>query len=72
MAKACPKCTGSMEEGFILDYGDSGAVHSPKWQPGEPKKSFWTGVKQNKGEQLQVSTYRCKRCGFLESYAVAP
>lgn len=58
-----------MEEGFVLDQGDSGAVHVPIWQRGEPKKSFWTGVKQDKEQQVRVSTYRCRRCGFLESYA---
>jgi ribosomal protein S27AE len=68
-AKNCSKCGGSMVEGFVLDRGDYGSVNVPKWQPGEPRKSFWTGIKEDSDQQLEVSTYRCQRCGYLESYA---
>lgn len=55
-----------MEEGFILDYAHSGATVS-KWTEGAPKPSTWSGLKVN--EPLQVATYRCTGCGYLESYA---
>ncbi|MDB5671280.1 MAG: hypothetical protein JWO25_2239 [Alphaproteobacteria bacterium] len=64
----CPKCEGRMVTGFIVDIG-YGAVAASNWQEGEPKKSFWTGVKQVKSQQHEITTWRCERCGFLESYA---
>lgn len=63
----CVKCGGPMEEGFISDTG-YGTIEVAKWQEGSPQKSFWTGIK--KGDpQLAITTMRCRRCGFLESYA---
>ena len=41
----------------------------PKWVAGVPEKSIWVGLKLRKRHQLEVSTYRCRRCGYLESYA---
>lgn len=64
----CPKCRGKMEEGFIKDQ-DCGAVHASKWVEGAPEKSFWTGTKTQGKNQVQVITYRCPGCGYLESYA---
>ena len=64
----CPKCSGSMAEGFVIDEG-YGTAHVSTWQGGAPRKSFWTGIKKQKSEQFQVSTWRCQRCGYLESYA---
>jgi hypothetical protein len=56
-----------MAEGFMTDVG-YGSVDVAKWQGGKPQKSFWTGIK--KGDpQFEISTMRCNRCGFLESYA---
>ena len=68
--RACPKCQGRMTEGFIVDSGDYGTASVSTWQGGEPKKSFWTGLKQDKKAQIQVTTWRCDRCGFLENYAL--
>jgi hypothetical protein len=59
-----------MSEGFVLDEG-YGHYRVSRWQSGQPKKSIWTGIKQRKADQLQVSTRRCDRCGFLELYALA-
>lgn len=68
-ASRCPKCDGRMAGGFVVDHGDNGQVHVSTWQSGEPQKSFWAGLKQVKAQQKPVSTFRCERCGFLESYA---
>lgn len=57
-----------MSEGFVVDQG-YGAAHVSTWQAGEPKKSIWVGLKQSKANQIEVSSFRCQRCGFLESYA---
>ena len=68
MSMECPKCRGTMEEGYIKDEG-YGTAHASKWVEGAPEKSIWTGVKTRGKNQVQVKTYRCERCGYLESYA---
>jgi hypothetical protein len=60
-----------MDEGFLVDQGSYGMAGVATWQGGEPRKSIWTGVKQSKDDQAEVTTYRCGRCGYLESYARA-
>ena len=59
-----------MAEGFVFDRGE-GRNYVSTWQAGQPKTSIWIGVKQSKPDQLKVSTWRCQRCGYLESYALA-
>ena len=66
----CPKCRGRMEEGFIKDEG-YGTSHPSKWVEGTPEKSFWTGLKTRGKEQVEIRTFRCTQCGYLESYAKA-
>ena len=58
-----------MIEGFVVDNTDRGRQVS-SWVEGEPRKSFWTGLKFDK-EPIPVRTWRCNRCGFLENYAAA-
>ena len=57
-----------MEPGYTIDVG-YGSKTLPKWAAGEPQKSMWTGLKLRGKDQLEVLTYRCRRCGYLESYA---
>jgi hypothetical protein len=64
----CPKCSTPMLEGFIVDE-TYGAHAQSKWSPGEPKRSFWKGLKLEPAKILPVTTWRCERCGLLESYA---
>jgi hypothetical protein len=64
----CPRCGGGMEPGYTIDVG-YGTKAVPKWVAGEPESSIWTGLKLRGKDQLDVSTYRCRRCGYLESYA---
>ena len=58
-----------MEPGFIVDNSTYGAVAQPVWATGEPQYSIWTGVKMKGRTRYQAVTYRCVRCGLLESYA---
>ena len=67
--KTCPKCQSSMSEGFIVDNGDSGRRHVSAWVEGQPEKSIWTGLKLRGRTPVQIATWRCGGCGFLESYA---
>lgn len=57
-----------MEQGFVLDntYGARIVNH---WSAGQPKKSFWTGTKLSEEKQIPIGTFRCKNCGYLESFA---
>ncbi|MBK9547531.1 MAG: hypothetical protein IPO52_00120 [Gemmatimonadetes bacterium] len=66
---SCPKCNGPMEEGFVLDKAHYGSPTTPEWLEGKPERSFWTGLKTKGHDRYHVMTYRCERCGYLESYA---
>ncbi len=68
----CPRCRGNMSEGFILDRGDHNSRNLQKWVEGEPIKSFWLGLQTKDRDKFEVSTFRCDKCGYLESYAQTP
>ena len=57
-----------MERGFIIDEG-YGKRTVPRWVLGEAEVSIWGGLKIRGKDKLDVATYRCRRCGYLESYA---
>lgn len=57
-----------MERGFVLDRGHYDAKNMQKWIEGEPVRS-WMGIKTKGKESFKVQTFRCERCGWLESYA---
>ena len=65
----CAKCQSPMEEGFILDLGDQNSRQTSTWISGPPEPSFWTGLKMKGKHRREIRTFRCVRCGFLESYA---
>ena len=66
--RICVKCGGEMEEGFVLDNTSRARLQS-EWVEGAPERSRWTGVRLKGKEQLPIVTFRCPRCGYLESYA---
>jgi len=69
----CPKCSGHMESGFILDQAPGGAKLQANWVEGPPTPSFWTArgrLKIQGRERLPVTTFRCDVCGYLESFAI--
>lgn len=57
-----------MAEGFIVD-NTYGGRSPAAWAEGAPEKSFWTGLSLKDRAVIEVTTWRCSRCGFLESYA---
>ena len=57
-----------MSEGFPLDT-THGGHHVAKWVEGEPKRSFWFGLKLRGRNQIEILAWRCERCGYLENYA---
>jgi ribosomal protein S27AE len=67
--RECPKCRGPMDEGFMLDH-THGGYETPTFVLGQLRKRWW-GI-QTKGQtKFSVITFRCSRCGFLESHANA-
>ena len=67
----CPRCSGAMELGFVADKAHYSVPETQKWVGGIPERSFWSGLKMKDRAIVPVSTYRCERCGYLESYAKA-
>jgi len=65
----CPKCNGDMQQGFVMDNSYRSHLVS-HWAAGEPHKSFWTGTKTPGEGLIPIGTFRCRACGFLESYAL--
>ena len=66
----CPKCQGSMEEGYLMDQGDNAPGQS-HWRTREsaPRQLLGFITIQQAKNMLAVTTFRCVKCGFLESYA---
>ena len=58
-----------MERGYIIDEGQGGSRKLQTYVAGQPQKSFWAGLSLRGKDRLDVTTYRCQRCGYLESYA---
>jgi hypothetical protein len=65
----CAKCDGDLSAGFVVDQG-YGIAEASKWQDGEPRSVWYGGVKMSKRDQFGITTFRCDRCGYLESYAL--
>ncbi len=68
---SCPRCQSPMETGFLLGR-THGGVAPAEWAAGEPKRSFWAGLKLAGVRRVPLTVWRCTRCGLLESYAVPP
>ena len=65
----CPKCSASMEKGYIADLAYGAALQSA-WTPGEPEpRRILGGIKWSRTGNMAILTFRCERCGLLESYA---
>ncbi len=63
----CPKCAEEMQEGFMLDYGYSWTGPA-KWLAGKPEFGLFGGIKLWGKEKYPTQTFRCPKCGYLESY----
>ena len=66
----CPKCHGTMVQGFVADFADMGQnANVSTWVEGPPHASLLFGTKTPKAKRIPIGTYRCSACGYLESYA---
>jgi hypothetical protein len=54
-----------MQQGYVVDNASQHLV--TKWVPGAPKIKF-VRIQLPRGWQ-PVGTFRCEKCGYLESYA---
>jgi lipopolysaccharide biosynthesis regulator YciM len=54
-----------MGAGYMLDYTRVG-----EWIEGEPEHALFQMLKLKGRRRLPATTYRCERCGYLESYAL--
>lgn len=64
----CSKCGSDTIQGFIRDVQNAKSL-AIEWIAGSPEPSFWRGVKTSDPQRYYVTTFRCSKCGFLESYA---
>jgi len=69
---ACLRCTVPMELGFVPDRTNTTMASIQTWVAGAPERSTWTGIKLKGRQLIPVMTYRCPRCGYIESRAVVP
>ena len=60
----CPKCSGKMEEGFLIE-----SKIPLRWIAGKPETSVLGGTKAHGKVHRQIEGHRCVECGFLELYA---
>jgi len=60
-----------MDQGFTPDSKQNGPRVN-EWIEGAPKKAWFGFVKVRGLRALPIETWRCGRCGFLESYAPGP
>lgn len=72
-AQRCPKCTGPMADGFVLDRGHSNASYVGTWVEGPPLpapslKGLFTDHLKGR-QQWGIVGMRCATCGFVELYA---
>ena len=69
-SRRCPKCDAECEVGFLVDTSRHEGVG--RWASGEPTFYFLRVLRMKGRRRLLVESWRCKRCGYLESYAVEP
>ena len=67
----CPKCSAQMETGFMIERSGGPGDRQVRWVEGEPIPRAWfSGVNTEGQKPIPVTTYRCERCGYLESFAI--
>ena len=84
MTTKCPKCGGTMENGFTTAEGLIGGkklrgqksqlefVVSGTPTARNPLEAFRQGTLQEPGDDsYQITGVRCSQCGFIEFYAIA-
>lgn len=70
----CPKCTATMQRGFILDPVYGTPPLKGEWVTGVNTRWSWISktIDTSNATPIEIVTLRCPTCGFLESYAPPP
>ena len=68
--RRCGKCGGLQKECFLLDSAHN-AVKVGHWAEGAPEYWVLRILKMRGRRKLPIQSWRCTKCGFLESYARA-
>jgi len=58
-----------MAIGYLVDHGHANRRVVSGWVEGEPEKTSFFNLNVDDRLYLEVRTFRCLGCGFLESYA---
>ena len=66
--RKCSRCSGTMETGLLLDRTQA-QLYPAVWADGPVKRNWLGGFKESDNSLYRVETWRCKDCGYLESYA---
>jgi predicted nucleic-acid-binding Zn-ribbon protein len=65
----CPKCKTSMEKGYLFVLGGTASwklnIWNEKFRKASPIKKFFKFF----NNEIYITSYRCKDCGYLENYA---
>ena len=65
----CVKCGGSMEAGYLPGPGPYSLSMTGRWIKGRPVTTPRISARAPAGKALTITTWRCKDCGYLESFA---
>ena len=65
----CGKCGADMQDGFVPDT-TYGGLCVPFWMAGKPERGFFGNIKTEAKERRPIRSFRCVKCGYLESYAL--
>lgn len=69
-SQRCAKCGAESEIGFLVDRSrHDGVAH---WADGEPRYLFLSFLRMRARRKLPIRSWRCRKCGYLESFAVEP
>ena len=69
---SCYRCQGNSTLGMLVEPRDQ---HQVRWVPGTARGGMagrFLGEGSGDRERYRVVTYRCTRCGALESFAQEP
>ena len=68
MIRRCGKCGGAMKEGFQVESLHNSA-RVAQWVEGPPEFWILKVLKLRGRRKLSIRTWRCSKCGYLESFA---
>ena len=58
-----------MEEGHVIDHGESSRLYPASWIEGPAEKGGMYGYRIKGKRRIEASVFRCPRCGWLIWFA---